>query len=124
MRGGWRGEAELTYVGRRPSTIGKRNDVLRLTYKDGLAVEFEFADDTGDALASGCDGAAVALIERSLASATALLGAPPRLLLHGGGAPALAPRLPAMELRPHLVLEGLACWSAMAAPVVPGADAA
>ena len=45
LRGGWRGEAELTYVGRRPSTIGKRNDVLRLTYKDGLAVEFEFADD-------------------------------------------------------------------------------
>ena len=42
----------------------------------------EFADDTDDALASGCDGAAVALIERSLASATALLGAPPRLLLN------------------------------------------
>ena len=45
LRGGWRGEAELTYVGRRPSTIGKRNDVLKLTYKDGLTVEFEFADD-------------------------------------------------------------------------------
>lgn len=84
----------------------------------------EFADDTDDALASGCDGAAVALIERSLASATAMLGASPRLLLHGGGAPALAPRLPAMELRPDLVLEGLARWSAAAPPVVPGADAA
>lgn len=45
LRGGWRGEAELTHVGRRPSTIGKRNDVMRLTYKDGFAVEFEFADD-------------------------------------------------------------------------------
>ena len=45
LRGGWRGEAELTYVGRRPSTLGKRNDVLKLTYKDGLTVEFEFADD-------------------------------------------------------------------------------
>jgi hypothetical protein len=45
LRGGWRSEAELTYVGRRPSTIGKRNDVLKLTYKDGFAVEFEFADD-------------------------------------------------------------------------------
>jgi hypothetical protein len=45
LRGGWRGEADLSYAGRRPSTLGKRNDVLKLTYKDGLTVEFEFADD-------------------------------------------------------------------------------
>ena len=32
LRGGWRGSAELTYVGRRPSTLGKRNDVLRLEF--------------------------------------------------------------------------------------------
>lgn len=45
LRGGWKGKAELTYAGRRPSTLGKRNDVLKLTYADGFAVEFEFADD-------------------------------------------------------------------------------
>lgn len=45
LRGYWKGQAELTYVGRRPATLGKRNDVVLLTYKDGFAVEFEFADD-------------------------------------------------------------------------------
>jgi hypothetical protein len=45
LRGYWKGQAELTYVGRRPATLGKRNDVIRLTYNDGFAVEFEFADD-------------------------------------------------------------------------------
>ena len=45
LRGGWRGEAELTYVGRRPATLGKRNDVVKLAYKDGFSIEFEFADD-------------------------------------------------------------------------------
>ena len=45
LRGGWRNEATLVYVGQRPSTLGKRNDVVKLTYNDGFAVEFEFADD-------------------------------------------------------------------------------
>ncbi len=45
LRGYWRGEADLSYVGRRPATLGKRNDVIKLTYKDGFTVEFEFADD-------------------------------------------------------------------------------
>jgi len=47
LRGYWRGDADLTYVGRRPATLGKRNDVVKLNYKDGLAVEFEFAVDDG-----------------------------------------------------------------------------
>lgn len=71
----------------------------------------EFADDTADALASGCDGAAVALIERSLAQARAQLAAPVRLLVHGGGAAALLPWLSAAEYRPSLVLDGLAVWA-------------
>ncbi|HSR65232.1 MAG TPA: type III pantothenate kinase [Xanthomonadaceae bacterium] len=72
----------------------------------------EFAADTGDALASGCEGAALALVERSLAqAASALPGAPPTLLLHGGGAQALRARLPASAFAPDLVLEGLACWA-------------
>jgi len=45
LRGYWKGDAELSYVGRRPATLGKRNDVVRLTYKDGTPIEFEFADD-------------------------------------------------------------------------------
>ncbi len=45
LRGHWRGKATLGYVGRRPASLGKRNDVLRLTYEDGFAVEFEIADD-------------------------------------------------------------------------------
>ncbi|MDM7922535.1 MAG: hypothetical protein QUS14_09580 [Pyrinomonadaceae bacterium] len=47
LRGHWRGNAELSYVGRRPATLGKRNDVIRLTYKDGFVVEFEFSADEG-----------------------------------------------------------------------------
>lgn len=45
LRGYWRGQAELEYVGKRPATLGKRNDVVRLTYDDGLVVEFEFSTD-------------------------------------------------------------------------------
>ena len=45
LRGAWRGKAVLSYVGRREASLGKRNDVLKLTYADGFAVEFEFADD-------------------------------------------------------------------------------
>jgi hypothetical protein len=63
LRGYWKGEAELSYVGRRPATLGKRNDVVRLTYKDGVTVEFEFADDGTPAKAvykrTGADGTEV-----------------------------------------------------------------
>lgn len=45
LRGYWKGDGEIEYIGRRPATLGKRNDVVKLTYKDGFAVEFEFADD-------------------------------------------------------------------------------
>ncbi|MFZ1701611.1 MAG: hypothetical protein WBO10_12955 [Pyrinomonadaceae bacterium] len=45
LRGFWKGDAELTYAGRRNAGIGKSNDVVRLTYKDGFVVEFEFSDD-------------------------------------------------------------------------------
>ncbi|NZA25390.1 type III pantothenate kinase [Luteimonas sp. SJ-92] len=73
----------------------------------------EFAADTADALVSGCEGAALALVERSREAAHALLGARPHLLLHGGGAPALAARLDGAEPAPSLVLEGLARWARM-----------
>lgn len=71
----------------------------------------EFADDTADALASGCEGAALGLVAGSLAAAARLLGVQPRLLLHGGGADALLPRLDIAVHAPTLVLEGLARWT-------------
>lgn len=70
----------------------------------------EFAGDTTDALASGCEGAALALVERSRDQAAALLGVTPRVLLHGGGAGALRGRFEA-EWAPALVLDGLLRWA-------------
>ena len=75
----------------------------------------EFAADTVDALASGCDGATLGLIERSLRQARDVLGQRPALLLHGGGADALASHLGEGELAPALVLEGLAVWARLGA---------
>jgi hypothetical protein len=45
LRGHWRGSATLSYAGKRPATLGKRNDVVKLTYTDGLVVEFEIGAD-------------------------------------------------------------------------------
>ncbi len=76
----------------------------------------EFAADTEDALASGCEGAALGLIERSLREAACDLGETPALLLHGGGADELAMHLPHALQSPSLVLEGLALWARLGAP--------
>ena len=73
----------------------------------------EFADDTDHALASGCEGAALALVERSLDAAESLFGVAPMLCLHGGGAGALRDRLPAHRWQPDAVLLGLARWHAL-----------
>lgn len=73
----------------------------------------DFAADTEDALASGCMGAALALIESSRDAARHRLGQQPQLLLHGGGADELGARLPDAVLIPSLVLEGLAIWAAI-----------
>src|SRR5215213_8468408 len=43
LREHWRGKAVLSYVGRREASLGKRNDVIKLTFDDGFAVEFEFS---------------------------------------------------------------------------------
>ena len=75
------------------------------TYRD-------FATDTDDALASGCEGAAVGLVLHSRDQATRLLDCDaPGLLLHGGGAPALLAHLPGALHAPALVLQGLARWA-------------
>ncbi len=45
LRGYWRGKAALSYVGKRPATLGKRSEVVKLTFDDGFTVEFEFSDE-------------------------------------------------------------------------------
>lgn len=67
-----------------------------------------FATDTLDALAAGCIGAALGLVERSCRQASALAGARPVVLLHGGGAPALLAGFEGAVHAPSLVMEGLA----------------
>lgn len=45
LMGYWKPEkAVLSYIGKRPSDIGKRNDVIKLSYPDGFEVEFEISD--------------------------------------------------------------------------------
>jgi hypothetical protein len=48
LRGAWRKEAaKLTYVGRREAGLAKRNETLRLTFADGLWIEYEFGAKDG-----------------------------------------------------------------------------
>ncbi|MCB1023639.1 MAG: hypothetical protein KDB79_04565 [Acidobacteria bacterium] len=44
LRGNWKDDAQLSYEGRRQASLGKRNDVLKLTFSDGFEVEYEFSD--------------------------------------------------------------------------------
>ncbi|MEW9625738.1 type III pantothenate kinase [Rhodanobacter geophilus] len=73
----------------------------------------EAADNTADAVASGCWLAAAALIERFAARMAPALGGAPVLRLGGGDADALLPLLavPA-QLAHDSVLHGLAAWAA------------
>jgi type III pantothenate kinase len=78
----------------------------------------DFADNTLDALRSGCDGAALALIDKAQSDAENTLGIAPSVFLHGGGADALFAAGGARPLRsqgraeiePSLVLHGLAAY--------------
>lgn len=45
LRGKWKGEAKLSYEGRRPASLGKRNDVLKLTFGNGFWIEYEFSEE-------------------------------------------------------------------------------
>lgn len=46
LHGYWRKEgASLSYVGRRQASVGKRNDVIKLSYPDGFDVEYEISDE-------------------------------------------------------------------------------
>lgn len=72
----------------------------------------ELADNTADAVASGCWQAAAALVERFSTRMASRLGGVPVLLLDGGDAARLAPMLalPA-QLSGDAVLRGLAVWA-------------
>lgn len=47
LRGNWRREtgAKLQSAGRRQAGLGRRNDVVKLLFENGFAVEFEFSDN-------------------------------------------------------------------------------
>jgi type III pantothenate kinase len=78
----------------------------------GVGQVLDLADNTADALASGCWHAAAALIERFLERNAALLGGMPVLTLGGGDGPVLAPLLGVETvLVPDAVLRGLAVWA-------------
>lgn len=81
----------------------------QLDVPEGRAVDF--ADDTADAIAAGCRGAALGLVERSLRLGRERLGATPTLLVGGGGATLLSDLgyAPMMQL-PSIVLDGLAIY--------------
>jgi type III pantothenate kinase len=74
---------------------------------DGKIVEF--ADQTADAIVSGCWFAAAALTERFVARVTRRLAVVPELFVSGGSAERLATLLERPHrLAPQLVLQGLA----------------
>lgn len=81
---------------------------------DGQCVEM--ADNTADAVVSGSLCAAAGAIDRFRAAAARRLGAPPALLLTGGGADEVAPLVDGAERAHDLVLRGLAVWADAAAP--------
>ena len=68
----------------------------------------DFGTGTADALATGCLGAVLGLVQRSRTAATRRAGVPPAIVLHGGGAAELLDGLEDAVHAPALVLDGLA----------------
>lgn len=79
---------------------------------EGPGEILDWADNTADAVASGCWQAAAALIERFVVRVTPRFETPPTLILGGGDAERLMPLLsfPA-ELGQSAVLSGLSVWA-------------
>jgi len=71
-----------------------------------------FGRSTRAAVEQGARYAAAAAVDRAVSEARALVGRTPKLVMTGGGAPALRPLIRSTSLLvPDLVLEGLAFWS-------------
>lgn len=78
----------------------------------------EVADNTPDAVASGCWQAAAALVERFVSHMSGPLGGAPQLILGGGDAASLAPLIAhPSRLSQDSVLRGLSVWSDAHTPV-------
>lgn len=43
LRGLWRNQGTISYIGKREASLGKRNEVIKLTFKDDFSIEFEFS---------------------------------------------------------------------------------
>jgi type III pantothenate kinase len=91
------------------SLWGATSDLASHTATSGAAAGAPFADNTRDAIERGCRLAVAAMVDRTVAEMTRLLGSAPVLVLTGGGAPGIealieTPARPA----PDLVLRGLA----------------
>jgi len=72
----------------------------------------DFGSNTEDCLESGVWTAAAGMVERALRKGTAVLGAVPVLMAHGGAAAALASLLDVpLRIVPDLVMQGLALWA-------------
>jgi len=85
---------------------------------DGVLVDA--ADNTSDAVVSGCWQAAAALVERFVARMVPRLNHAPAVRLDGGDAPGLAPLLAMpVAMIEHGVLHGLAVWAQTQSDVVP-----
>lgn len=82
---------------------------------DAAHPPWTLADDTPGAIAGGCLGAAAALVSRIAADAARRLPEPPRLLLHGGAATALAPWIDTPHVvQSKLLFDGLLHWHRLA----------
>jgi type III pantothenate kinase len=78
------------------------------------------ADNTADAVASGCWQAAVALIERFVVRMSPQLGGAPQVILGGGDAAQLQPLLVMpTQLTEDSVLRGLAVWAEAHSTTMP-----
>jgi type III pantothenate kinase len=81
-------------------------------------VVLEAADNTPDAVASGCWQAAAALVERFVSHMSESLGGAPQLILGGGDAQSLAPLIAhPSQLSQDSVLRGLSVWSDAHSPI-------
>ena len=78
------------------------------------------ADNTADAVASGCWQAAVALVERFVVRMSPQLGDAPRVIMGGGDAAPLQPLLAmATQLTEDSVLRGLTVWAEAHSTTMP-----
>ena len=85
---------------------------------DRPGVVLEAADNTPDAVASGCWQAAAALVERFVSHMSEPLGGAPQLILGGGDAQSLASLIAhPSRLSQDSVLRGLSVWSDAHSPI-------